>query len=106
MHLPPSKIKLLLGRMNQWKSKAGDKSYQLREAKKENKRLKGTVSDIKEIKNEMKTNFLKQIGTLQAQLAKTEQDDNEKIEQLESRIQQLECEAEHAEALKKNHLNP
>ena len=36
MHLPPSKIKLLLGRMNQWKSKASDKSYQLREAKKEN----------------------------------------------------------------------
>ena len=101
MHLPPSKIKLLLGRMNQWKSKVSDKSYQLREAKKENKRLKGCVSHVKETKNEMKMNFLKQIETLQTKLAKIQQADDEKIEQLESRVQQLECEAEQADVLKK-----
>ena len=49
----------------------------------------------------MKMNFLKQIETLQTKLAKIQQADDEKIEQLESRVQQLECEAEQADVLKK-----
>jgi hypothetical protein len=102
MHLPPSKTKLLLGRMNKWKLKANDKSYQLREAKKESKRLKGSVSDIKDAKNKMRMDFLKKITTLQATLVKTQQADDEKIKKLELRIQQLEFEAKRADGFKKN----
>ena len=107
MHLPPSKTKLSLERMNKWKLKANDKSDQLREAKKESKRLKGSVSDIKDAKNEMKTDFLKKITTLQAKLVKTQQAYDEKIEKLELRIQQLEFEAKQSDGFKKKrHLNP
>ena len=93
MRLPPSQVKKLLERLSQWKEKAMNKSYLLREAKKDIKRLKEAVSAAKNLKHETDSIFLKQTEIHKAQ--------DEKINQLETRVQQLECEARQADELKK-----
>ena len=101
MQLPPSQVKKLFTRLGQWKKKASEKSYRLREEKKENKRLKTVIANTKNSKNDMKVDFLKQMDTIEVQSKAIKQADDEKIKQLETKVQQLELEAQQADELKK-----
>lgn len=88
MNLSPSHTKKMLMRLGQWKRKACERAYSLRELRKDFKRLKMVLADIKNTYYELKC----QLEALQSEYEQLKQIDDEKIKALEIKIQQLEAE--------------